>query len=291
MVVHHADGSTRTFNIHPADLHEAASKNSIAAVTSYGLKQEAAAKHIFGATGFSFRKSTVPLSARTKGIHGVCTAEGDVLEVQARGWLHMHRAQRSGLTPNVMQYISECPALVDIARPILDSAYTAELPRYVHLDTIKRKALGERSGYTSITMSPPYVSVSVQENLRRGVERAQVAALRVKILAQKASGTLFWGILPFLCTVSGINHPDAAILEAAFVADTKDPAASPEDMDNHSWNQLAANVRASKGPQETAILLALHTALLSDMTALPSDLYASLLQLFFRVLSLSLIHI
>ena len=285
MLVNHADGSTRTFNIHPIDLHEAASQNPIAAVTAYRLKQEAAAKHIFGATGFSYRKTTVPLSARTKGIHGVCTAAGDVLEVQARGWLHMHRAQRSGLTPNVMQYISECPALVGIAKPVLDSAYTAELPRYVHLETIKRKALGERSGYTSITMSPPYVSVSVKENLRKCAERAQVAALRVKILEQEASGALLWGMIPFLCTVSGIDHPDAAILETAFVADAKDPIVSPDDIDNHSWKQLADNMRASQGQEETAMLLALRSELLSDMMDLPSGLYASSLQLFHRVLS------
>ena len=98
---------------------------------------------------------TIPLTARNKGIAGVPTVSSGVIEAQGRGTLHGHSITKAGIPPNVLQFISECPALVHVAAIVLDSMQTAELDRDMHLTVIKRKSRNERAGYMGFTTSAP----------------------------------------------------------------------------------------------------------------------------------------
>ena len=166
----HVDGVEKSsIPISPNDLYKSAVENPIGTVSAFDLMQKSVLKYVLGCPIFHFRHQTIPLDARIKGIHGINTIAEGLNEAQARGWLHMHIPTRSGITADVLDHIAECKALVAIVSKIIDSRFTSELDRHVHLDTLKRTALEEQKNSSSFINCLPYIPKSIK--IRKEIEQ------------------------------------------------------------------------------------------------------------------------
>ena len=74
-----------------------------------------------------------------KGIFGYATAFYGTIETQDRGALHFHVIIWGGITPKLLERASGIPELCEIIEKALDSIYTAELPRRVHIQNLIHK--------------------------------------------------------------------------------------------------------------------------------------------------------
>ena len=267
--------------ITPSDLYKYAVGNATAAADVFKLTQDAVLKYILGCPIFQFKNQAVPLNARIKGVFGKTTVAPGVLEAQARGWLHLHLPMRSGLTPNLLNHVAECRALVEMVSKIIDSYLTSELDRHVHLDLIKQKALGEPYTGFSFLACASYIPKSKKQRENTEKEKAFTASLRASIMDDKEKN-LQWGFFPFLCEVVGCTHPYSHILAEAF---PRGGLAEPlhGNLSTASWKSLILQMKnANMSNEETGILSELRSKMLvcMDSALLPPDLIVQLKSLF-----------
>ena len=281
----------RIIKIQPSDIYSAASENPVAAVSFFKLNQDAMIKHILCTPAQNSRRFTIPLTSRNKGIAGIPTVGSGVIEAQGRGALHGHNITKAGIPPKVLQFISECPALVHVAAGVLDSMQTAELDPDMHLTVIKRKSRNERAGYMGFTTSAPYVKRSKGDRDDISKAKAHEAVLRTKIMSdvQSEAPTLMWGILPFVSTALGMQHSDALLLSTAFheVAPVES-AVEEQNLADYSWEKLAQHMRESQDPAQRALLYEMQQELLAEpsRTALSTPLHDRMLVLFPDILAI-----
>ena len=281
----------RSIKIQPSDIYAAASENPVATVSFFKLNQEATIKHIFCTPAHNSRRMTIPLTARNKGIAGVPTVSSGVIEAQGRGTLHGHSITKAGIPPNVLQFISECPALVHVAAIVLDSMQTAELDRDMHLTVIKRKSRNERAGYMGFTTSAPYVERSKGDRAQISETKAHEAILRTKIMldAQSEAPSLMWGILPFVSAALEIPHSDTILLSGIFhEVSSMEPRTADPNLADCSWDQLAQHMRNSREPAQRDLLYEVGVELRADplRTSVSRPLYDRMVLLFPEILAL-----
>ena len=81
-------------------------------------------------------KSKAKNSPHHKGVFGYVTAVYGSVETQARGALHFHIVIWGGITPKLLENSVGVPEVCKCVEEVLDTMYTAELPRAKHVEEI-----------------------------------------------------------------------------------------------------------------------------------------------------------
>ena len=76
-----------------------------------------------------------------KGVFGHINAAVGVNEVQARLVLHFHLILFGGLHPRLLQTVASFQDICEEVSSVLDTIYTVELPREVHIADLVKKQL------------------------------------------------------------------------------------------------------------------------------------------------------
>ena len=85
-------------------------------------------------------KSKAHNSPHHKGIFGYVVAHFGCIETQARGALHFHIILWGGISPNLLEKAASMPEVCTWIEEALDTMYTAEIPRSIHVrDMITQK--------------------------------------------------------------------------------------------------------------------------------------------------------
>ena len=80
-----------------------------------------------------YYRSDAPNCPRHKGIFGHLLAFSSFTETQARGGLHFHLVFHGGITPKLLEKGAPFPIVCKQIQKALDSMYTAEIPRSMHV--------------------------------------------------------------------------------------------------------------------------------------------------------------
>ena len=205
-----------------ADLSSYIRSNPTASVLVFKRALATLLNHLLATPPCFGRKQSIPLRARPRSMFGRSVMSIGVLEEQDRGTLHAHLMWLGGLSPQLLQHIAECPALMDHVSSVLATMFTTELPRAVHLDIIKRKARNEYNGFPSLLPTPAFIPASGAYHKEIEQERAVAANVRHIMLhdresKDRSSGSLsaqamWWGRIPFIANVVGIAHPHTSYL-------------------------------------------------------------------------------
>ena len=124
------------------------SKNPAGAALFFQRVLEVTLKHLLGIDISSASKTTVPLSARTKGVLSYIIAYYLIIECQGRGTLHAHMELWGSIPPFLLQKCVDYDILVESVRAVIDSMYTAEISAHGYVAMSSRIA-AYKSGLTN----------------------------------------------------------------------------------------------------------------------------------------------
>lgn len=104
-----------------------------------------------------------------KGVFGYVVALFGVNETQARGALHFHLVLFGSLPPSLLESAASFPDVCAEISKVLDSMYTAELPRNTHVAHMIEKELPFKRGSPFIMQTTPSPKHEPDEFVKHGV--------------------------------------------------------------------------------------------------------------------------
>ena len=131
-----------------SDRAKAAAMNPIATSIEYKNLIENVLNILIGIKTFTQKKQSMYYLQEEKGIFGNISAGIGVTETQGRLSLHFHAILFGGINPKLLQRVSCMDDICSTVGKVLDSMYSAELPKHKHIySLIKKNVMFQRNSY------------------------------------------------------------------------------------------------------------------------------------------------